>query len=247
MREVIKIGGIQRSGKTLYTEQIARDYIRMNKPAVLYNAGMAKDWKGSEICNPITAEQLYYKLPKKKRYLVDTMDCIEFFEDERTGKVYHFKNFRSFYAGKMVKIYSVSDERFLFESFFRYCYDMFITFDDVRATTRQGLSANFIKLLSRSNHAGMRMERGGLETGIDMVFIYHSLDTPPPELFDYCSRIILFNLNRVPTSRIKNDELWQVVERSVNELKAMPKYSSIEILPRDYEQILTIKNVYNGK
>lgn len=246
MRQSIIIAGLERTGKTYWAEQIARQYITLGRPAVLYNAGMDKDFSGAEICNPLTFEDLQRRLPKKSRYLIDSMECVEFFHDETTDKIYPMKIFRQFYAGKMVKIYAISDERFLFESFFRYLYDTLIIFDDIRATTRQGLSSNFIRLLSRKNHAGMRMDRSGAQTGVDLFFIYHSLDTPPPELFDYSTRIVLFNLNRVPSDRIKNQELWEVVETSVNELKLMPKYSYIEIILRDYPGIVTIKNVYNG-
>lgn len=242
MRQSYLVAGVERSGKTFWAENLANMYVKTGRPAVLYNAGMDKDFKDAEICNPITLSMLARKLPKQKRFLVESAECLEFFQDEKTGRIYPFKFFRQFYAGKKVKIYAIDGERFLFESIFRYVYDTLIIFDDIRATTRQGLSKEFIRLLSRKNHSGHRNAPEGQTPGIDTIFIYHSLDTPPPELFDYCTRIILFRLMRVPSVRIKNEELYAVICESVEALKTLPKYSNIEMILREYENIETIIN-----
>lgn len=242
MRQSYLIAGMERSGKTFFAEQIANAYIRTGRPAVLYNAGMDKDFSDALICAPITPDELMRMTPKKMRYKIDTFTDIEFFRDETTGAIVPFKFFRKYYAGKKVKIYRVDDEHALFRSIFKYVYDTLIIFDDIRATTRGGMYSSFVQLVSRKNHSGMRNTHDGAEPGIDTIFIYHALDTAPKEIFDYCTRIILFRLMRIPDAHIANAELWSIVSDSVETLKGLPKFSNIEILLRESENIETIIN-----
>lgn len=241
MRQSVLIAGLERSGKTYFAEGIAAKYVSIGKTAVLYNAGNDKDFSNAEICNPVTLDQMVRRMPKSKRHLIDRLECLEFFEDEKTGKIIPFKLFRKFYAGKMVKIYAIDDERYLFESFFRYVFDTLIIFDDFGANTRHGLSSNLIRLCSRKNHAGHKY-CNELPPGIDTFFIYHSLDTPPPQLYNYLTRIVLFRLNSIPEKRINNEALWAAVSDCIEQLKSLPKYSHFEILLRECENIVTIKN-----
>lgn len=245
MKHSVLIAGLEQSGKTYFCEQVAKAYVAGGKTAVIYNVGKDSDFAGAEICEPLSKETLYRNTRNKTEIAyIKSLGHIPAFRDEKTGKVIPFQFFRQFYAGKMVKIYRAKDERFLFKSFFTYLFDTMIVFDDNRATTRGGLGHELIELCSRKNHAGAKYCESGRQ-GVDLFFIYHNLDTVPPELYDYITRAVLFSLNRMPEhSRVNNPEFWEIISESVEELKAMPKYSRIELLLRGYPEIkkITHKN-----
>lgn len=244
IRNSILIAGIERSGKTYFAEQLSKKYILQNRPALIYNVGNDNDFSGAEICEPVSKRQMYlHARSKKEMYNIKTLDKLTLFKDDKTGKIYPFEAFSKFYAGKMVKIYRVEEERLLFKSFFTYLYNTLIIFDDNRASTRQGLGHEQIELFSRKNHAGFKYANG--LHGVDLFYVYHNLDTVPPELFDYITRAVLFQLNRVPDTRINNPEFWDYIEESVNELKELPRFSYIELILRGYPEIKKIKYIHN--
>lgn len=229
IRQSVLIAGIEQSGKTYFAEQLAAKYIKANRPALIYNVGKDSDFAGAEECSPIGKQDLYnHTRNKKEQYGIKTLNNLPLFRDEKTGKVLHFKDFNKFYSGKLVKIYRVREESLLFKSFFMYLYNTLIIFDDNRATTRHGLGHEQIELFSRKNHAGAKYANGN--QGVDLFFIYHNLDTVPPELYDYLTRAVLFKLNRVPDARMNNPEFWENINDAVSKLKEMPRFSNIEIV-----------------
>lgn len=238
MRESILIAGLEQSGKTYFSEKLADSYIKTGKTAIIYNVGKDSDFSDAIICEPVSIETMFkHSRNRKDNLKIKVLNSLELFKDERTGKIYHFKDFRKLYAGKKVKIYRHQNERYLIKAFFKYVYDSLLIFDDNRASTRQGLGHEQIELFSRKNHAGLKYANG--KQGLDLAFIYHNLDTVPGELFDYITRAILFSLNRVPNTKINNPEFWDIIEDAINDLKTLPKYSYKELILRGHPEIIT--------
>jgi len=233
IRNSILVAGKEQSGKTYFSEQLAKQYIRAGRPAVIYNVGKDADFSGAEICTPISKQELYaHSKTKNQIYAIKTVNYLPIFKDEKTGKLINFSDFNKFYRGKLVKIYRVKDEEALIKSFFMFLYDTLIIFDDNRAMTRGGLKWQHIELFSRKNHAGHRFAPEGKQ-GVDLMFIYHNLDKVPPELYDYVNRAIIFALNRVPENSIDNEEFYQHINESINELRELPRFSYCEIIISD--------------
>lgn len=245
MKQGIIVAGVEQSGKTYYCELLAKKYIESGRTAVLYNVGKDADFSGAEICEPISIEDMHRTArDRKEQYAVKSLDHLPLFRDERTEKILHFSAFRKFYAGKMVKIYRVRNEGLLATSFFRYLYDSFIIFDDFRAATRHGLRHEHIELFNRKNHAGAKIANG--KQGVDIAFIYHQLDIVPAELYNYVTRIVLFNLNSMPDrGKMDNADFWEHVNEAYQELKKMPRFSRQEIVIRGYPEVKRIKYIHN--
>ena len=245
IRNSVLLVGAEQTGKTYFAEQAAKEYVKNGRPALIYNIGKDTDFSGALVCTPIGKADLYnHTKNKAEQYKVKTLNNLPLFRDETTGKVLPFSAFNKFYSGKLVKIYRVSkhDENLLFKSFFEYLYDTMIVFDDHRAITRHGLTHQQIELFSRKNHAGHKYARG--KHGVDLFFVYHNLDTVPPELYDYLNRAVIFMLNRVPDNRIDNEEFFEHISAAVAELKTLPRFSNIELILRGYPEIKAIKYVH---
>ena len=241
IRQSVLIAGIERSGKTYFAEQVARQYIKTGRTAIIYNVGNDNDFSGAEIVTPLLQEDLLkYAQSKEQRLKIKNNGSdIALFRHEGSGKIYHFKDLRSMFAGKLVKIYRLGGEfeRYFATTLFNYVYDSMVVFDDNRAQTRHGLTHNMVQLVSRKNHAGNRVSEN---SGLDLFFIYHNLDVVPSELYNYLTRLVMFKLNVVPDMKIENPELDEIIRRSYNALKTLPRFSSIEIILREYETIKTI-------
>lgn len=245
IRQSVLVAGQEQSGKTYFCEQLARKYAASGRTAVLYNAGKDDDFSGAEICEPLSLEDMVRQVGKRNKAQIDALNHLPAFRDDRTGKTYPFSVFRKFYAGKMVKIYRHQNERYLFKSFFLHVYDTMLILDDFRGTTRTGLGHELIELVSRKNHAGTKNpERGTAAQGIDTFFVYHNLDTPPAELFDYVNRIVLFRINRIPGDRTKNPEMWERIGEAYEWLKGQERFSYSELAIRGYPEIRTANRPY---
>lgn len=247
IRDSVLIAGVEQSGKTYFAEQFAQQYIKRHNCAVIYNVGKDDDFAGAEICTPIPKRDLMlFARTKQEQYEMKTLNHLPIFRDEKTNKIIKFENFSKFYKGKTVKIYRTDGERYLFKSFFLYLYDSLIILDDNRAATKHGLAHEQIELFSRKNHAGLKYANG--KQGVDIFFIYHNLDTPPAELYDYLTRVILFRLNRSPnnTKFNTNPELYDHIVTAIDDLKTMEKYSKIELILQGYPEIKRITHTFKS-
>jgi hypothetical protein len=240
MRKSVLLAGLEQTGKTYFSEQYANAYTKVGGTALIYNVGKDSDFSGAEVCEPLQNDEIsLYERDKIKKSLIRSTNYFQLFRDERTSKIYHFKDFCKVYKGKKVKIYRCKNERLLFKSFFMHLYSTLIILDDNRASTRHGLGHELIELCSRKNHAGVR-HCGNRKQGVDLFFIYHNLDTVPGELYDYITHAVLFRLNRMPEkSHFGNPEFFEAIEGAYLRLKELPKFSRAEIRLRETDTIKT--------
>lgn len=238
IRESILVAGLEQTGKTYYIERLANQYAKSGRAVIAYNVGKPTDFSDFQEINIVTPLEMMASMGKEEARQFRMLPKIEYFRHK--GKVYHFSKFREMFEGNGAKVYRIDNryERYLYQCFFEHVFDTLIIFDDNRAQTRHGMGHEMTQLISRKNHCGSLHTETSY--GNDLVFIYHNMDTPPKELWDYITRAILFRLNRIPENFLKNPEFMSAINWSYEKLKEMPKYSKVEILLRNVDRVKVI-------
>lgn len=238
-RYCVLIAGLQRHGKTYYTEQKAIDFARKGGVSVAYNVGSPKDFAKFIDVEIITPSNYFKKRkaadPKFKASHVPTE--IEYFSVK--GKIYHFKDFTALLSGKCVKIVGLnnkgnglflSENDMFFEAFYKYCYNCFLICDDFKRYTEGGFSANVLAVLSRRAHCGYLNERVTENNcGSNIALIYHGINECPKSTTTYISHIVMFKLSNPPKLIVDNDMLDAKLQDAYNFLLENPKFSRVEI------------------
>lgn len=244
IRQSILIAGLEQTGKTYKVERLAETYAKSGRAVLAYNVGKISDFGNLIEIEVITPDVFEATLGKDDAKIFRKLPKIEYYKYK--GKIYHFSKFREMFSGSGAKIYRIDSryERYLYKCFFENVFDSLIIFDDNRASTRHGLPHELTELISRKNHCGHKHTKTAY--GNDLAFIYHNLDTPPSELYDYLTRVMLFRLNRVPEKVIENPAFEEAIKYSVERLKNMPRFSYIEILLRETDSIKVIPFTYTN-
>lgn len=209
------VTGMERSGKTFYTEQISKAFnINDARISIAYNYGRDSDFSTFEPIKILTSEEtedlIFNTKGKKAEKTYKRRRRIIYFAYK--GKVFHFKDFNKVLKGKRVKIrklFNRQDERNLFLSFFQYVPNCHIIGDDFRSATRYGLPDSFLQLFSSKAHTGQMCsdaKQKGLGTHVSL--LYHSLDAVNPELFTYATHISIFPSESPPSVRFLKDNKW---------------------------------------
>lgn len=229
----ILIAGLQQSGKTYFTEQLCKSK-NIFGFSVVYNIGRVSDWQNAVEIEPITPDLMPSQ--KEAQKARDRFFCVDFWKVKNTGKVVASKDVPKIFKGKTVKIYrSQNWEKQIFNCFYEYFFGGLLILDDFRVSTRHGLKDYHIQLFSRQNHTGAKHTKS---SGMDIAWIYHNLDTPPGELYDYCSHLVLFKLNsppKPPTGELATDE---VIFDTIEKVNKLPRFSYAAIQIRDCEKPL---------
>ena len=238
--------GAPRHGKTYFSERAGMAYAKAGGTSVAYNVGMPKDFASyisvSLITPAVKVEMIKEKGGKAK--LSDMPQVIEFFKINETEKIYHLKDFCKIFKGKCVKVERLNpqyqEERMFFKVIFRYFYNTLVILDDFRAMTRNGMPSEFIELTSRQNHCGKNYATGDA-VGVDLIYIYHSFQYVPPEMYTTANSIVQFKTQVEPFAK-DNDELDELLKNNYKILRDAEKYSRFEIDTLSMEQKLFTPN-----
>lgn len=225
--------GAPRHGKTYFAERAGISYAKKGGVAVAYNVGMQKDFYNYISVSLITPEKKVLMMKEKgqRAKLSDMPAVIDFFMVNETEKIYHLKDLCRMFRGKCVKIERLNpqlqEERMFFKAVFRYFYNALVILDDFRAMTRNGMPSEFIELTSRQNHCGKNYCTGE-SVGVDLIYIYHSFQYVPNEMYTTSNSIVQFKTQIAPKST-DNEELENLLTENYEYLKTAPKYTRIEI------------------
>ncbi len=227
----ILIAGLQQSGKTYFTEQLCKKK-NLNGFSCVYNIGRVTDWSFAIQLTPITPDLI--QSSKQQKAAKDRFHVVDFWKDESTGKIWASRDIPKIYKGKTVKIYrSQNYEKQVINCFYEFWAGGLIIFDDFRVSTRFGLKDYHIQLFSRQNHTGAKYFN---ISGMDIVFVYHNLDTPPGELYDYISHLILFKLNSPPKPPTGEHATDEAIFDAIENVNKLPRFSYAAIQIRDCEK-----------
>jgi hypothetical protein len=213
--------GAERSGKTFFSEKMAKIANESGKTIIAYNKGMDKDFADFITVDipdlEDTREYIYTKLGKDAFKKFNRNPSIRYFQ--YNGMYHDFRRFNAILGGKKIAIYQQDMEDSLFKNLFKYASNCMLIGDDFRGVTRNGLSRNLITLLSRKNHTG-RQSTSKVPPGMDINLIYHNCDLVNAEFFSYTTHIVLyFTQNKPKLARIENEEIKQVIWKCYELLK----------------------------
>lgn len=214
-------------GKTYYTERLAEKTTASGGFVFVYNPGGPPDWKNTLEATPIHPRTIARKKGLTKtaeinRYIADNSDVVKFWEVD--GKFYKSEEIPFVFRGRQLKcLRSFDMEQMIFATIFEYFHGGMLVLDDNRSSGRR--TPNLLQLYARSNHTGKKYTT---KPGINIAVVYHNLDTPPRELYDYLTHVVLFQVNRAPQD-LKMPELEEAINDAVDWLAEAPKYSRCEI------------------
>lgn len=226
VHSTILIAGRPQHGKTYYTERLAEKTTESGGFVFVYNPGRPTDWKNAIEIEPVSPKEI-----ARAKNLTKKGDVNNFVESCKTidlwlvnGKYYKSQDIPFVFKGKQLKCYrSVEFEQKIYASIFEYFHGGLVVLDDNRSAGRR--TPNLLQLYSRSNHTGKKHTQ---KPGINLAIVYHNLDTPPRELYDYLTHIVLFQVNRAPNG-LQMPELEDALSENVEWLSGVPKYSRCEM------------------
>jgi len=236
--------GAPRQGKTFYGEKQLIEYAKNGGCSIVYNVGRPTDFKNFIPVEIMTVQEYRDMWERKMRKRMPTFDIpksIDFFKV--AGNIYHLKDFCKLFAGKCVKIERVlssgnfRNEDYFIASIYKYFYNAFLMIDDCRTIFRKGLSSEMVGLLSRVNHCGKSVAPNTDLIGIDTMLTYHGFDTVNTETYQFVNKLVQFATLSVPSTRIDNPEIEQVISENYAELRNAEKYSHFEYDPFTNENI----------
>lgn len=224
-RKLILCIGAMRSGKSFYSDYYMKQYVSKGNSALVYNLGKITDFKSAQLIN-LSNEKTHALKLGKKAFKENTE--FRFFEDQK-GNLQDFRLFNKLYRAKAVKTAKLgrSFEREFIDSFFSYCSNTLLIYDDARATFRFGVNDNFLNLFSRINHTGKKSPfKNWQNKGSDIILIFHSLNHVNPELLDYATHVINFKYAFEPDfNRLDNREIRRQMQNSFKALSKAKQYS----------------------
>jgi len=222
----VLIAGRPQFGKTYFTERLAEKINLGGGFVFVYNPGRPSDWSNAIEATPVHPKKIAAKKglqkPSDIKAFVDACETIDFWEVE--GLYYNSADIPTAFKGKQLKMYrDVELEQRFYATVFKYFHGGLLVLDDNRSAGRR--TPNLLQLYSRINHTGKAFTK---KPGMNICVVYHNLDTPPRELFDYLTHIVLFQVNRAPDG-LKMPELEAALVENVEWLNTAPKYSRCEI------------------
>lgn len=222
----ILVAGRPQFGKTHYTERLAEKIMQGGGFVFVYNPGRARDWANAIEATPVSPEKVAIKKGYTKQSdinrFVKSCETVDYFEI--SGKYYKSQDIPNAFKGRSIKCYrDVQNEQRIYSTIFKYFHGGLVVLDDNRSAGRR--TPQLLQLYSRINHTGKNYTK---TPGINLCAIYHNLDTPPSEMFDYLTHIVLFQVNRAP-SGLKMPELEAELEKNVDWLSEQEKYSRCEM------------------
>lgn len=235
------ITGAQRSGKTYFAEKYAHRYSNLVGPVLVYNPGMAKDWKDYAYLEPIplteTAERIHAKdrneRTSKRRKVKRNAYFIEF---RLNGKRYKFKDLnavlRKHPRVKVERLSHIKLEGLFFKSLLMYFGGGLLILDDFRGVARRISApemAPFTELMTKINHAGKHSSTPANRGGVDIFMIFHHPDKVNTELFDYATHLLFFKIQRPAAGNQMDDEVKECYQNAYQRLKDSPRFSYCEI------------------
>jgi len=224
VHSVVLVAGRPQFGKTYYTERIAEKMNAAGGWTFVYNPGRDTDYSGAIEAVPVSPDDMadFLGLEKAERRSYLKKAIIEAWVID--GKFYKSEQIPIAFKGRMVKCYrQIALEQKVFKTMFECFYGGLIVLDDNRASGYR--TPNLLELYSRSNHCGKRYTT---MPGMNIVTVYHNLDTPPREIYDYLTHIVLFQISRPPDG-LKMPELQEAILENFTILADEPKYSRIEM------------------
>lgn len=250
VRQQIIIAGAERSGKTYYTENLATKYVSSGQGGVIaYNPGKPEDFSDYTTIEFLTAHETatMEKMDRgaRKNYLA--YPELKYFRvldvPNAAGKVFKVSRFVEIFKNRKVKVYKMprQQERFFWQFIFDHVSDFLLIIDDAKPITRQGVDDKLFQIISRKNHCGIKRQDARKGKGVDVIFIYHNLDTFSEQIFDYTSRMILFKFTRMPSDKIDNPEAFELIKSAYKQLQTEPKYTSFHVFIKDVEQPKMLK------
>lgn len=224
-RRLYIIIGAQRSGKSFFSNNLIEKYKAAGNSALAYNLGRPTDFKAAKEIFLMSEKQHAIILGKAWKQ----NPTFEIYEDEK-GETFNFRNFSPDWSGRSAKAAPIGDrqqERLFIESFYKYVSNCLLIIDDARAIFRYGITAEFLTLFSRLNHAGRHNPvKNWQASGVDVIVIFHSLDHVNKEFFDYATHVINFKYAMEPDfDRVENKQIREQLFKSFKALEKAPQYS----------------------
>lgn len=244
----INIIGGERSGKSHLAKKLSEVYQKVGS-VLIYNIGRMSDFPNGEFhyFEPLDFRE-HLKMLKTEGEIEDykANKTIDYFRFE--GKIYHFKDFNQLFFQKKVKMYRItkrSEENAFFETMYKYVSNCLFVLDDCKSIFVYGLKDRHVQLLSRKNHTGnesnMEISRG---KGIDIINIFHGLDSVPIDIWLYTTHVFLFKTASNGTGKKLDDELLlKSIFYCQNKLKTDPIYTcySVGFKQEQYNEIKIVK------
>lgn len=238
--------GAPRSGKTFYIETVTRNYIQSGQGAALvYNPGKFEDWADFEIIRPLTKVEhirYFYAHDKEAKRWFNAAPRMEYFEREtEPGVYYHFNQFTELFWGQGAKMFAPDrkNDNPFFDTVYNNISSTMLIIDDIRKIVRRGLPTALSGLLSSQNHAGRLCSVPELSgKGVDISMMFHAVDAINPEVWQYLTHLTMFDTGNRPPRRgflDENRELEDVVLKTWNELRDMPRHTAASFFLRGRE------------
>lgn len=231
--------GMERSGKTYYTEKLGNAFNRKGRTIIAYNVGREEDFKDYENVDFLGSKQTAiliksrYGKEKYKQYMM--YKSILFFSYK--NRLYRTKDFNTVLGGKKIKVerfFNRQDEKAFFQCVYKFISNAHLIGDDFRAVTRYGLPESVLELFSRKAHTGKKSSTAKFKgKGVHLSLLYHSLDFVSEEIFTYSTHINIFPLEVPPNVRFlkNNNFLYSSIHKmykQISDEKARDEKNGIE-------------------
>ena len=225
------IAGIEQSGKSYFSIQIANTY---PGGVIAYNPGNEKDYKNYKEIEVVEVAERAGMLTKAERRAFLASPKVEYFR--HNGEVYHFRQLVSAFPAGRFLLYRIpcrKTEDLFFQALNIYVHNYLIILDDARPVFRQGLQRGAIQFMNRKNHAGKLAKRPpakGQKWGLDVIPIFHNADKVNGELYDYATHLVLFRSTQTPRpDTIDNAEVYAEITAAIEAVNNAEKYTRAEI------------------
>lgn len=229
--------GAQRSGKSTWLDNYIETVKKNGGCGLVYNIGKPTDFK-SCVEHELPTFKSLVKEDKQNKELETLPHYLTM-----NGKKKMWSRFIWDNRGKGVKFadYDSRTRDLFFGSVYYHTSNTCLVLDDCKNIVRSGINGNLIPLSNRANHTGRLIGgkkkniKGWTASGNDIFFVFHGIEQPNPDLWQYATHLVLFRCAFIPQGQFIDNYTVQVqVEKCFNILLNMPNY---------FYCIVDIKNV----
>lgn len=239
-RSMTVVMGAQRSGKSFYTNEQIKGYIKNGGTALVHGIGKMTDWDAcqhgvildykdhEDVIRELEGEKRLKEFRRYRKY-----EYIQL--NSKSSKYDRVEHYNALMYGKAGKFHPANEEIIgpFFRAYVKYISNCLLVFDDATATFRSKLPNWGQTLFSRINHTGDRhIDPRYQGLGSDVILIFHSLDFIANDILrlsqdDWTFRT--FKYTQEPNfERVEHYELRRHLIAAFDVVQSAPQYSFVD-------------------